>query len=51
MEPIIDPKIKLWIYGHTHFRGMDTVHGIPYICNARGYRKENSSWEPVILDV
>lgn len=51
LETIVDPKIKLWIYGHTHFRGMHDINGQTYLCNARGYRRENPSWEPIIIDV
>lgn len=51
LEPIVSPNIKLWVYGHTHYRGMATVNDITYLCNARGYRKENAMWEPVIIDV
>jgi predicted phosphodiesterase len=51
MEDIVSPNIKYWIYGHTHFRGIDNIDDIDYVCNARGYRRENPNWKPIILDV
>lgn len=51
LERIVDPKIKYWIYGHTHNRGMTKIGDTEYVCNARGYRYENPSWEPIILEI
>lgn len=51
LEDIMSPKIKYWIYGHTHFRDMSVINGITYVCNARGYPRENQNWEPIVLDV
>ena len=51
MESIHDEKIKLWIYGHTHRRGVNTINGQEYVCNARGYPGENNWWQPVLVDV
>jgi predicted phosphodiesterase len=48
-ENVRDPRIKYWIYGHTHNRRMNNLDGITFVCNARGYPNENSKWEPVIL--
>ncbi len=50
-ESIVDPKIRYWIYGHTHRRDMADIGPTTYVCNARGYRGENDRWEPVILEV
>lgn len=51
LETITSPNIKYWIYGHTHFRGLHNINGVNYICNARGYRGETPSWEPIVLDI
>jgi Icc-related predicted phosphoesterase len=51
LESITDPKIKMWIYGHTHQRGMTTINGQQYMCNARGYPGENPGWVPVVFDI
>jgi predicted phosphodiesterase len=37
-------KIKVWIYGHTHFRDMKEIDGVTYCNNARGYPGESSPW-------
>lgn len=51
MESIVDPKIRYWIYGHTHQRNMVDIGQTTYVCNARGYQDENKNWEPVVLEV
>jgi predicted phosphodiesterase len=51
MEGISDPKVKYWMYGHTHQRGMTTIGPTTYVCNAKGYRGENPNWEPIVLEV
>ena len=51
MSTIVDPKIRYWVYGHTHMRSIKDIDGITFVCNARGYRYENESWEPVVLEV
>ena len=51
LEKIQSPDLKYWIYGHTHARGMKTINGCKYVCNARGYPGENSHWEPVVFDI
>lgn len=50
-EKIADPKIKYWIYGHTHNRGMTKIGDTEFVCNARGYRYENPNWEPIIIEI
>lgn len=50
-ETITDGKIKYWCYGHTHYRNMKTIGNIDYICNPKGYKGENPSWFPVIINV
>lgn len=51
MESVSSEKIRLWIYGHTHRRGMHTINNQEYLCNARGYPGENSQWRPVLIDI
>jgi hypothetical protein len=38
----INHKIKLWVYGHTHFCNDQYIDGIRYVNNARGYYAHNS---------
>lgn len=40
-------KILAWHCGHTHTRFLDRLHGIPVICNPRGFAHENGDWAPV----
>ena len=51
MESIIDPKIKYWCYGHTHYGSYREINGINYVCNPVGYPMENRNWQYVELDV
>jgi predicted phosphodiesterase len=51
MESIVDPKIRYWIYGHTHQRDMASIGPTTYVCNAKGYRGENDNWTPIVLEV
>ena len=50
MRDVIDTdlnnKIKYWIYGHTHFRKIETIGNITYVNNAYGYTDEfpNEVW-------
>lgn len=50
-EDIVNPSIKYWCYGHTHFRSMREINGITYVCNPVGYPGENSKWSEVELEV
>ena len=51
LEDIQDPKIRYWIYGHTHQRSMRDMGPTTYVCNARGYPHENERWEPIVLEI
>jgi len=51
MEKVKDQKIRYWVYGHTHNRGMTDIDQITYVCNAKGYRGENPHWEPIVLEL
>jgi hypothetical protein len=35
-------KVKVWCYGHTHFRYDFVDNGIRFVCNPRGYRGERN---------
>lgn len=43
-------KIKVWCYGHTHFRGDTTIGHIRYVNNARGYGFEDGRWWMASVD-
>lgn len=47
----VTPDVKVWCYGHTHFRNDADVAGVRYVNNARGYPGENSSWHPVEIAI
>lgn len=51
MENIIDPKIKYWCYGHTHYSDYKEINNITYVCNPVGYPMENRNWRYVELNV
>lgn len=44
-------KIKAWVYGHTHYRKMSVIDDVTYINNARGYPRENPSFEVVQAEI
>jgi Icc-related predicted phosphoesterase len=44
-------RIAVWAHGHTHYRQDKVVDGVYVIVNPRGYPGENSSWEPIVLDI
>lgn len=37
------PKIKCWIYGHTHTPSSIKINNVPFLCNPIGYPHENSN--------
>jgi predicted phosphodiesterase len=47
----VTPDVKVWCYGHTHFRNDALVSDVRYVNNARGYPHENGSWQPVEIEV
>jgi predicted phosphodiesterase len=51
VEQDINHKIKIWGYGHTHFRSDSIINGIRYINNARGYPGECSSWSNLQVEI
>ena len=51
LQHISHKKIQAWCFGHTHERQDRVIDGCRYINNARGYPRENSRWQPVIIDV
>lgn len=44
-------SVRVWCYGHTHFRGDREIDGVRYINNARGYPNENPSWQPITVEI
>jgi hypothetical protein len=44
-------KIKAWVYGHTLFRKLSVIDDITYINNARGYPRENPTFEVVQVEI
>jgi len=51
LETVRHSSVKVWCYGHTHFRDDRVIDGIRHVNNARGYPRENASWSPVEIDV
>lgn len=51
LETCVDPSVKVWCYGHTHFRNDVDLQNVRYVNNARGYSNENPHWTPVEIDV
>jgi predicted phosphodiesterase len=51
LESCVDDSVKVWCFGHTHFRADQDVQGIRYVNNARGYARENPNWFPVEIEV
>jgi predicted phosphodiesterase len=42
----LDMKIDLWIFGHTHFSVDETINGIRFLSNPRGYPDEEVDFNP-----
>jgi predicted phosphodiesterase len=51
LETVRHSSVKVWCYGHTHFREDRVIDGIRHVNNARGYPRENSSWSPVEIEI
>lgn len=51
LQQITHSKIQAWCFGHTHERQDIVIQGCRYVNNARGYPRENASWQPQIIDV
>lgn len=51
LETCAHDSIKVWCFGHTHYRFDSDVNRIRYVNNARGYRHENPNWFPVEIEV
>lgn len=51
LETCVDPSVKVWCFGHTHFRFDSVVNHVRYVNNARGYPRENESWSPVEIQI
>jgi len=50
-ENIENENIKVWCFGHTHSGWDVDLNGIRYICNPRGYRHEEKSWSPIVVEL
>jgi hypothetical protein len=46
---VIQPKIPLWIYGHSHQACDVTLGDTRFICNPRGYPGESSEYNSKLL--
>lgn len=51
MQQIPKDNVAAWCFGHTHDRQDRVIDGCRYINNARGYPRENNSWQPVIVNL
>lgn len=51
LESCVNHSVKTWCFGHTHFRFDQDIQGVRYVNNARGYPRENPSWQPVEIEV
>jgi hypothetical protein len=51
LETVRHSSVKAWCYGHTHFRDDRVIDDIRHVNNARGYPRENLSWQPVEIEV
>jgi hypothetical protein len=51
LETCMDPSVKVWCFGHTHFRFDKEQDGVRYVNNARGYPRENANWFPAEIEV
>lgn len=46
LEHLIAPPIIAWCHGHTHYCTTTKVNGIPVHCNAHGYLRETTGFDP-----
>jgi predicted phosphodiesterase len=51
LETVRHSSVKVWCYGHTHFRDDREIDDIRHVNNARGYPRENPSWQPVEIEI
>lgn len=51
LETVRHSSVKAWCYGHTHFRDDRVIDHIRHVNNARGYPRENPSWQPVEIQL
>lgn len=48
-EDLMTSNIPLWIHGHTHTSFDYQINSTRIICNPRGYKDENSSFDPNLI--
>lgn len=52
LDADVNDKIKLWVYGHTHFHDDREYAGVRFVNHARGYQQEKTNWDgPLLLEV
>lgn len=51
LSDCMDPSIKCWCFGHTHYRTYKNHLGIDFVNNARGYPGENALWQPMVIEI
>jgi predicted phosphodiesterase len=51
LETVRNTSMRVWCYGHTHFRDDRVIDHIRHVNNARGYPRENTNWFPVEIEV
>lgn len=45
----LDLDIDVWVFGHTHHRVDETINGIRFISNPRGYPMEQTQFNPELV--
>ncbi|GFM86341.1 serine/threonine protein phosphatase [Pseudomonas cichorii] len=48
-EEFLDLKIDLWVFGHTHWPIDETLRGVRFVSNPRGYPQEDLSFNPELV--
>jgi hypothetical protein len=48
----LQPKVKAWCFGHTHFPIFRIVNNVPFYCNPRGYSHEKTgrAYKAIVVD-
>lgn len=48
-DGLMNFKIDLWIFGHTHEAVDEVVNGIRFVSNPRGYPNEETGFRPDLV--
>jgi predicted phosphodiesterase len=51
LQTVQHTSIQAWCFGHTHFAYDRMIEGVRYLCNPRGYPRENGNWQPIVVEV